>query len=135
MLRHSTAILGYPQGTIFIVVQLWQMQIGIYGSSVGGNRQRRRWWKVDGWRRWYGAFGINAESGGGVSQRVRLIRTRTTMAGWHCSSHNTSPSKLSYFFDKPILACVLQEKHIHQSDRLEKCQAPSLSTICHSSLA
>ncbi|KAL2544641.1 Uncharacterized protein Fot_13874 [Forsythia ovata] len=60
---------------------------------------------------------------------------RTTMAGWHCSSQNTSPSKLSYFFDKPILACVLQGKHIHQSDILEKCQAPSLSTICHSSLA
>ncbi|KAL2472675.1 ABC transporter C family member 3-like [Forsythia ovata] len=39
---------------------------------------------------------------------------RTTMAGWHCSSQNTSPSKLSYFFDKPILACVLQGKHIHQ---------------------
>ncbi|KAL2544852.1 Protein kinase domain-containing protein [Forsythia ovata] len=49
------------------------------------------------------------------------------MAGWHCSSQNTSPSKLSYFFDKPILACVLQGKHIHQSDRLEKCQAPSLA--------
>ncbi|KAL2515643.1 FAD/NAD-linked reductase [Forsythia ovata] len=60
---------------------------------------------------------------------------RTTMTEWHCSSQNTSPSKLSYFFDKPILACVLQGKHIHQSDRLEKCQAPSLSTICHSSLA
>ncbi|KAL2502650.1 Uncharacterized protein Fot_36498 [Forsythia ovata] len=49
------------------------------------------------------------------------------MAGWHCSSQNTSPSKLNYFFDKPILACVLQGKHIHQSDRLKKCQAPSLS--------
>ncbi|KAL2468484.1 hypothetical protein Fot_50060 [Forsythia ovata] len=54
------------------------------------------------------------------------------MAEWHCSSQNTSPSKLSYFFDKPILACVLQRKHIHQSDRLEKCQAPSLT--CRNSL-
>ncbi|KAL2467902.1 uncharacterized protein Fot_51427 [Forsythia ovata] len=52
------------------------------------------------------------------------------MAGWHCSSQNTSPSKLSYFFDKPILACWLQEKHIHHSDRLEKCQAPSLRGQC-----
>ncbi|KAL2550337.1 metal tolerance protein 8 [Forsythia ovata] len=50
------------------------------------------------------------------------------MAGCHCSSQNTSPSKLSYFFDKPILACVLQGKHIHQFDRLEKCQAPSLNS-------
>ncbi|KAL2544388.1 Uncharacterized protein Fot_13621 [Forsythia ovata] len=65
----------------------------------------------------------------------RYDKERTTMAGWHCSSQNTSPSKLSYFFDKPILACVLQGKHIHQYDRLEKCHAPSLSTICHSSLA
>ncbi|KAL2553334.1 Uncharacterized protein Fot_06953 [Forsythia ovata] len=97
-------------------------------TAKGANSRRKYRWQL-------GRAARQARVLASKSLGTGCLRLRTTMAGWHCSSQNTPHSKLSYFFDKPILACVLQGKHIHQSDRLEKCQAPSLSTICHSSLA